>query len=53
VTVNVSGTPLPKRQIALIFRKNRKQPRAVMAFFQLLVELYRVSIPEAALSGAS
>jgi DNA-binding transcriptional LysR family regulator len=53
VPVSVANTPLPKRQIALIFRKHRKQPRAVMAFFQLLSELYRVEIPESALTGPS
>jgi hypothetical protein len=37
----------------LIFRKNRKQPRAVLAFFSLLSELYEVKMPEAALSGVA
>jgi DNA-binding transcriptional LysR family regulator len=50
VTVNVTNASLPRREISLIFRKNRKHPRAVVAFFQLLGEMYKVSIPE---SGAA
>jgi DNA-binding transcriptional LysR family regulator len=49
----VSDASMPRRQISLIFRKNRKQPRAVLAFFSLLSELYEVKMPEAALSGVA
>jgi len=51
--VSVTDAVLPRRQIALIFRKNRKHTRAVHAFLALLSELYEVAIPEAALSGVA
>lgn len=51
--ISVTDAALPRRQIALIFRKNRKQTRAVHAFLSLLSELYEVTIPEAALSGVA
>jgi DNA-binding transcriptional LysR family regulator len=51
VTVTVTNATMPRRQISLIFRKNRKQPRAVMAFFGLLGEMYKVAIAEAAPVG--
>jgi hypothetical protein len=44
---------MPRRQISLIFRKNRKHTRAVHAFLTLIAELYEVTIPEAALSGVA
>jgi DNA-binding transcriptional LysR family regulator len=46
VMVSVTNAAMPRRQISLIFRKNRKQPRAVTAFFQLLADMYKVTIPE-------
>ena len=46
VTVHVTNAAMPKREISLIFRKNRKQPRAVAAFFTLLSDLYKVTIPD-------
>ena len=49
--VGVSNAQMPRRQISLIFRKNRKHPRAVLAFFELLQDLYKVTIPESALAG--
>jgi len=49
----VADAAMPRRQISLIFRKNRKHTRAVHAFFTLLSELYEVSIPDAALTGAA
>jgi DNA-binding transcriptional LysR family regulator len=52
VTVNVTNAAMPKREISLIFRKNRKQPRAVSAFFALLSEMYKVSIPDPGSGGA-
>lgn len=51
--VSVTDAVLPRRQIALIFRKNRKHTRAVHAFLSLLSELYEAAIPEAALSGVA
>jgi DNA-binding transcriptional LysR family regulator len=51
--VAVSNATMPRRQISLIFRKNRKQPRAVTAFFGLLADLYKATIPDSALTGAA
>ena len=53
VPVSVSDATMPRRQISLIFRKNRKHPRAVQAFFSLLSDLYAVTVPEAALTGVA
>jgi DNA-binding transcriptional LysR family regulator len=53
VTVNVTNASMPRRQISLIYRKNRKQPRAVVAFFTLLSEMYRVAIPEPTPAGVA
>ena len=53
VPITVTNAMMPKRQIALIFRKNRKQPRAVIAFFTLIADLYGVTIPEGALAGVA
>jgi DNA-binding transcriptional LysR family regulator len=51
--VVVADASMPRREISLIFRKNRKHPRAVQAFYSLLGEMYDVSIPESALIGAA
>jgi DNA-binding transcriptional LysR family regulator len=51
--ITISNATLPRRQISLIFRKNRRQPRAVTAFFELMAGLYGVTIPEGALTGAA
>ena len=51
--VAMTNAAVPRRQISLIFRKNRKHTRAVLAFFALLAELYGVTIPEASLTGAA
>ena len=51
VPIAVSNATLPRRQISLIFRKNRKQPRAVVAFFTLISDLYKVTIPDGAPSA--
>jgi DNA-binding transcriptional LysR family regulator len=51
--VEVSNATLPRRQISLIYRKNRKYTRAVQAFFTLLGEAYGTAIPDAALSGVA
>ena len=46
--VNVVNATMPRRQISLIFRKNRKHLRSVQAFFALLGQLYEVKLPEPA-----
>jgi DNA-binding transcriptional LysR family regulator len=51
--IAVSDAQLPRRQISLIFRKNRKHTRSVHAFLTLLSELYEVPISEAVLSGVA
>ncbi|MDP9237734.1 MAG: LysR family transcriptional regulator [Chloroflexota bacterium] len=51
--IAVTNATLPRRQISLIFRKNRKHTRAVHAFFSLLSELYQVAVPDSALSGVA
>jgi DNA-binding transcriptional LysR family regulator len=53
VPVVLNNATMPRRQISLIFRKNRKHTRAVVAFFGLLAGLYEVKIPNGGLSGAS
>jgi DNA-binding transcriptional LysR family regulator len=53
VPIAIADASLPRRQISLIFRRNRKYTRAVTAFFTLLADLYEVTIPEAALSGVA
>jgi DNA-binding transcriptional LysR family regulator len=52
-TVAITNASMPRRQISLIFRRNRKHTRSVLAFFSLLSELYGVTIPEPALTGAA
>jgi DNA-binding transcriptional LysR family regulator len=51
--ITITNAALPRREISLIFRKNRKHTRAVSAFFTLLAELYEVTIPDAALVGVA
>ncbi len=51
--ITVTDAQLPRRQISLIFRKNRKHTRSVHAFLTLLSELYEVPISEAVLSGVA
>lgn len=51
--IDISNAKMPRRQISLIFRKNRKQTRAVHAFFALLSQLFEATIPDAALSGVA
>jgi DNA-binding transcriptional LysR family regulator len=51
-SIGISNAILPRRQISLIYRKNRRQTRAVAAFFALLATLYEVKVPEPALVGA-
>lgn len=51
--IEITNASMPGRQISLIFRKNRKHTRAVVAFFAQLGELYGVAIPDAALAGVA
>jgi DNA-binding transcriptional LysR family regulator len=46
--VEIIGVPRFKRQIALIFRRNRKHARAVHAFVETLHNMYRFILPESA-----
>ncbi len=43
--IQVGGGRLPNREIALIYRKHRRQSRAVRAFISLLRDLYGVDTP--------
>ena len=49
----MSDATMPRRQISLIYRKNRKHPRAVQAFIDLLTEQFRARIAESAATGAA
>ena len=51
--IAISGATMPRRQISLIFRRNRKHTRAALAFFSQLADLYKVTIPESALAGVA
>lgn len=48
VEIEVTGTARFKRQIALIYRRNRKQARTVVAFVETLHNMYRFDVPAAA-----
>ena len=52
-SISISNASMPRRQISLIFRKNRKHTRAVLAFFTLLSEQYSAQIPESARAGVA
>lgn len=43
--VKLKEPPMPRRRIALIYRRNRRQGRAVAAFIDLLREVYRFQSP--------
>jgi DNA-binding transcriptional LysR family regulator len=47
VPVGVSDAAMPRRQISLIYRKNRKHLRSVQAFFTLLADLFHAQVPDA------
>jgi DNA-binding transcriptional LysR family regulator len=51
--IEVSNASLPRRQISLIYRKNRKHTRAVQAFFTLISQAYGATIPDGALVGVA
>ncbi len=53
VAIDIPNAAMPRREISLIFRKNRKHTRAVTAFFTLLADLYHAPLPEAALLGVA
>ncbi len=46
VEVEIMGAPRFKRQIALIYRRNRKHARTVTAFVETLHNMYRFPLPE-------
>ena len=48
IPITVANAGMPRRQISLIYRKNRKHLRSVHAFFSLLGEMYGVTLPEPA-----
>lgn len=47
VEVEITGAPRFKRQIALIYRRNRKHARTVIAFAETLHNMYRFNVSEA------
>ncbi|HWO93786.1 MAG TPA: LysR family transcriptional regulator [Dehalococcoidia bacterium] len=44
----VRGAERVRRPISLIYRRNRKRPRVVQAFMEVLAEMYGFRVPEAA-----
>jgi DNA-binding transcriptional LysR family regulator len=50
VEIEITGAPRVKRQIALIYRKNRKHARTVVAFVETLHNMYRFDLPESSRS---
>lgn len=44
--VEITGVPRIKRQIALVYRRNRKQARTVGAFIEVLQQMYRFDLSE-------
>ncbi|MFN8557961.1 MAG: LysR family transcriptional regulator [Dehalococcoidia bacterium] len=46
VEIEVLGVPRVKRQIAMIYRRNRRHARTVGAFIEALYKLYRFDLPE-------
>jgi len=47
IEVEITGAPRFKRQIALVYRRNRKHARTVHAFVETLHNMYRFDVPEA------
>ena len=45
VEVKLAGPPMPRRRIALIYRRNRRQGRPVAAFIDLLSQVYHLQLP--------
>jgi DNA-binding transcriptional LysR family regulator len=46
VEVEIVGVPRIKRQIAMIYRRNRRHARTVGAFIEVLYRLYQFDLPE-------
>lgn len=46
VEIEITGVPRIKRQIAMIYRRNRRHARTVGAFIEVLYNLYRFDLPE-------
>jgi DNA-binding transcriptional LysR family regulator len=46
IEVEITGAPRFKRQIALIYRRNRKHARTVVAFVETLHSMYRFHLPD-------
>lgn len=46
VEVEITGVPRIKRQIALIYRRNRRQARSVGAFIEVLQQMYRLDLSD-------
>ena len=46
VEVEITGVPRIKRQIAMIYRRNRRHARTVGAFIEVLYQLYHFELPE-------
>jgi DNA-binding transcriptional LysR family regulator len=46
VEIEITGVPRIRRQIALIYRRNRKQARSVGAFIEVLQNMYRFDLSE-------
>ena len=46
VEVEITGVPRIRRQIALVYRRNRKQARTVGAFVEVLQNIYRFDLSE-------
>jgi DNA-binding transcriptional LysR family regulator len=46
VEVEITGVPRIRRQIALIYRRNRRQARSVGAFIEVLQNMYRFDLSE-------
>jgi DNA-binding transcriptional LysR family regulator len=49
--VVITNAPPVSRQIALIYRKSRKQVRTVQAFLDVLQSIYKLGLPVASLGG--
>ena len=46
VQIEITGVPRIKRQIALVYRRNRKHARTVGAFIEVLQHMYRFDLSE-------
>ena len=46
VDIEITGVPRIRRQIALVYRRNRRQARTVCAFIEVLQNIYRFDLSE-------